>query len=106
MSPMSRSLKHLRERGYKVEIVEYWNHFAKRRKDLFNFADILGVKEGSTIAAQTTTTGNLSARVKKIQENEFYPICKEAGWIIEAHGWALRGKQGERKQWTLKTVIL
>ena len=106
MSPMARSLENLRQRGYEVAIVEHYNHHVKRTFDLFGFADILGVKDGATIAVQTTTTGNLAARVTKIEGNTMFPVCKAAGWKIEAHGWALRGKAGERKLWTLKLVEL
>lgn len=104
MSPMQRSLKNLRERGYEVAIVEHYHHYSRKTVDLFGFADILAVKDGKTLAVQTTTTGNLPARLKKMEENTVLPVCKCAGWKIEAHGWALRGPAGKRKVWTLKRV--
>src|SRR5690606_3511155 len=87
MTPTQRSLKRLREEGYKPWIVEHWNSFAKIRQDLFGFVDILAVKDKETLGVQTTSYSNISARVKKIKESEYYPILKGAGWRIAAHGW-------------------
>ena len=42
-SPTQRALKELRSRGWKVDVVEYWNGFAKRRKDLFRFGDLVAI---------------------------------------------------------------
>ena len=41
VSPTQRSLKHLREAGYDVEIVEKWNMWSRTRRDLFNMFDLL-----------------------------------------------------------------
>lgn len=87
MTPTQRSLKLLREQGYKPWIVEHWNSFAKIRQDLFGFVDILAVKDKETLGVQTTSYSNISARVKKIKESEYYPVLKEAGWRIAVHGW-------------------
>ena len=56
-SPTTRSLAQLRERGYQVWVVEYWNAFSRKRVDLFGIFDILGVGNGETIAVQTTSRG-------------------------------------------------
>ncbi len=99
VSPTQRSLAALRERGYLCQIVEHWNPWAKQRKDLFNIGDILAIREGETLLVQTTTRGNVQARVKKIAECEHLPAILRAGWKIEIHGWG-KLKEG----WTCKVI--
>lgn len=101
-SPTQRSLKIMRERGFVCEITERWNPFAKIRQDLFNFVDILCVKDGITVAVQTTSYGNISARIKKIEALETYPIVRSAGWVILVQGW----KKDKSGKWIVKEVIL
>lgn len=86
-SPTQRSLKKLRDEGYKAAVTEHWNPFAKIRQDLFGIIDIVAVRAGNTLGVQTTSYSNMSARVKKILGNEVYPDLKAAGWKIICHGW-------------------
>lgn len=88
MSPTQRSIKHLKEQGLRPWVVEYWNPFAKRRIDLYNCIDIIAIGEGKTWAVQTTSTPNISARIKKLQESEYFPIMENVGWKVVVHGWA------------------
>ena len=60
-----------------------------------------GGGHGETIGVQTTSRGNVSARVKKIQENEYFPELVRSGWKIHCHGWG-KLKAG----WTIKLVEL
>jgi hypothetical protein len=101
-SPTKRSLKLMRDQGYLCEITERWNPFAKIRQDLFNFVDILCVKDGKTVAVQTTSYSNMSARIKKIKELETYPIVRSAGWEIVVHGW----KKDKSNRWVVREVIM
>ena len=87
LTPTQRSLKYLRDMGYHVEIVEHWNHFARQRKDLWGFADLLAIRPGEVLAVQVTSGSNVSARVKKIAEHENTPLVREAGIRIEVQGW-------------------
>jgi carbonic anhydrase len=107
--PTQRSLKELRARGLTVEVTEHWNAFTKRRHDLFNFADMLALGETIT-AVQTTSGSNVSARIEKITRDPIVaPKAKAwllAGGKILVHGWALRGKRGERKSYTLREVAI
>ena len=64
-SPTQLSIKYLKDQGYTVAIVEHWNAFARIRQDLFGFIDIIALKGNETLAVQTTTATNMSARVKK-----------------------------------------
>jgi hypothetical protein len=50
---------------------------------------------------QTTSRGNVSARVKKIEENEYFPELVRSGWKVHVHGWG-KLKAG----WTIKLVEL
>lgn len=101
MSPTQRSLKLLREQGYKPWIVEHWNHFARIRQDLYGCIDILAIGNGETIAVQTTSRGNVAARQKKIVENDYYPEMVRSGWKVQVHGW---GKL--KDSWQVKIVEL
>ena len=101
MSPTQRSLKMLRDQGYKVWIVEHWNPWARIRQDLFGCIDILAIGNGETLAVQTTSRSNVAARQKKIVENEYYPEMVRSGWKVHIHGWG-KLKDG----WQAKIVEL
>jgi hypothetical protein len=90
VSPTERSLKHLREQGWFAWKTEYWCHFSRRRKDLWNICDILCLRGDEIMAVQTTSGTNVSARVKKIAESEHIGAIREAGIKILVHGWAKR----------------
>lgn len=70
-----------------VQKVETWNPWAKKRNDLFECWDVLAIRDGQTIAVQTTSRSNISARVKKIAECESTAHLRKAGWILLVHGW-------------------
>ena len=62
MSPTQLSIRHLKENGYLVSVVEKWNPFVKIRQDLFGFIDVLAIRENETLAVQVTSaivTGKL-----------------------------------------------
>ena len=101
MSPTQRSLALLREQGYKPWIVEHWNHFARKRQDLYGCIDILAIGNGETIAIQTTSRSNVAARHKKIVENEYYLEMVRSGWKVQVHGWG-KLKDG----WQVKIIEL
>ena len=93
MSPTQRSKAHLEAEGYTVAIVERWNPFAKIRQDLFGFVDLLAIREGETLAVQTTSLNNVSHRVQKIAEHQNVGAVRKAGWRIVVHGWG-KGTNG------------
>ncbi len=97
-SPTQLSLKKLREEGYTVQVVEYWNSFARIRIDLFGFIDIIALKGKETLAVQTTSASNMSARCKKIADHENVSAVREAGWTIHVHGW----HQNDKRKWICK----
>jgi hypothetical protein len=89
VSPTSRSLKLLRDRGYAVDIAESYNAFTKRRKDQYGFIDIVGLHldEPGVLGIQTTTGANLSARLIKAQNLKAYWNWLACGNDVEFHGW-------------------
>ena len=101
-TPTQRSLKYLREAGYTVAIVEYWNHFTQRRHDLFQFADLLAIRENEILLVQVTSGSNVSARIKKIADNEHIAAVRKSGMRVEVHGWAA----GKDKKFKVRVVDL
>jgi len=98
-SPTQLTLKKLRAEGWTAAITEHWNSFVKIRQDLFGIVDVLGIGEGGTIAVQTTSDSNLSARVKKMAECEHIGAMRKAGWTIHAHGW-----KKVKNRWQVRVV--
>ena len=87
-SPTALSIDKLWADGCQlVQKVEVWNAFARRRNDLFECWDILAVRDGETIAVQTTSRTNVSSRMKKIAETGSTPHLRKAGWRLLVHGW-------------------
>ena len=69
--------------------------FAKIRRDLFGFIDVLAVKDGDTLGIQCTTFNNRLARVRKIESSEHLPVLRKANWSLEVWGWIKRGSRWE-----------
>lgn len=103
-SPTQRSLKLLRDRGYKVGVVEHWNAYVGIRQDLFGFIDLIAVKEGEPVlAVQTTSYANTSAREKKIRSIPESEVWLKAGGAIEVHGWK-HTPHGKVLRWTVRVI--
>lgn len=109
-TPTSRTLKLLRTEGKVSEVSEKWNSFTHQRKDLFGFIDIvaLDAENKTTWGIQCTSTGNMKARVKKIQTE-----CRinatawlNAGNKIEVIGWSKKGERGKRKLWQPTRILI
>lgn len=94
--PTQRSLAHLRALGYTVYIVEHFNMYAKVRRDLFGFIDIVAIHplEKGVLGVQTTTGSNLAARIKKAAALPEYALWLNCGNRVEFHGWAKKLKNG------------
>jgi len=107
ITPTQRSLALLKKEGWSCWIVEHWNPFSRTRLDLYNFIDILCIKEGFTLGVQTTSRANIRARETKILLNEHYPLIKQANWLIEIHGWGkLKIKGTNEYKWDCKILKL
>lgn len=101
-SPTMRSLKYWKEHASYVAKTEHWNAFAKVRQDLFGFADLVVLRppRQGVLAVQTTSTKNMSAREKKIQNTPAAQAWLDAGNQIIVEGWSKKGPRGKRKVWT------
>jgi hypothetical protein len=108
-SPTARTLLECRKRGWRAQVVERYNRFARRRIDLFGAIDLV-VLDGQpgVLGIQATTSPHVSDRVTKMREE-----CREAmqDWLaagnrLEVWGYAQRGAKGKRKLWTLRVVIV
>ena len=96
-SPTQLSLKLMKERGYKCEITEKWNPFAKIRQDLFGFIDVLCIGDG-VVGVQTTSYSNMSARVKKIREHENFQRVHDAGIKVLVQGWHKKDNRWQMRE--------
>ena len=102
-SPTSRSMAWLRDQGFTVQKVEYWDHYGKKRRDLFGVIDILAINEqGVTLGVQATSDTNRSHRRDKALHEPRLRIwlCGEQR-TFEIHTWGKHGARGARKLWEL-----
>lgn len=106
MTPTQRSLKMLRDDGWACWVVEHWNSYASIRQDLFGCIDILCLRGNETLAVQTTSGSAVSARVKKMEDNEYLPKMRDANWTIRIHGWRkVKVKRGGKAmKWDCRVV--
>jgi hypothetical protein len=88
VTPTQLTLRYLREQGYTAEVTEKWNPHARVRNDLFGIVDVLALKGDETLAVQTTSATNVSARIRKIADAPTIAAIREAGWTFHVHGWA------------------
>lgn len=98
-SPTQRTLKHLRDQGYRAEVVERWNPHARIRQDLFTIIDVLALSETEVVAVQTTSASNMKARINKISEADILPLLLKLEWRVIVHGWK---KNAKANRWELK----
>lgn len=87
MTLTQRTVKMMRDQGYMVATVEYFNAYTKRKYDLFGCIDLLAIGNGETIAIQVTSKSNMSARIKKIEASDALPEMLRSKWRILVHGW-------------------
>ena len=74
-------------RGYKCEVVESYNSFTKRKKDMFGILDMVAIGNEETLGIQMTSKSNMSSRIKKIQESDYFVELLRSKWRIIVIGW-------------------
>jgi hypothetical protein len=94
-----------------VAVVERYNPHARRRIDLFQFADLVAVIPGvpGTTYVQTTSGDNVSHRLAKLRAEPVSSrvrACLAAGNTVLIHGWRKVGPRGARKTWDLREVVV
>ena len=106
-SPTQRSLKLLRDRGFRAAVVEKRIPGMDVTQDMYGFIDIHAMQPSvGFLAVQTTSGPNVAARIQKIKE---LPAARE--WLlcyglIVVHGWRKVGARGARKLWECREVQL
>jgi hypothetical protein len=97
LSPTARSLAHLREQGYHVEVVEQNKRAGIKcwKVDLWGFIDLLAIRRGEVLGVQVTSATNVAARVRKITDSPLVGAVREAGIRIAVHGWKPDGQLRE-----------
>ena len=82
ISNTSRTLEYIRGNGWDADVVERFNPYAGKfgqRKDMFGFADIVAMGEGSLYAIQSCGQ-SFSEHNRKITQDE-YVAPKALKWI-------------------------
>jgi hypothetical protein len=102
-SPTSRSLALLRKCGHHADVTERWLPYANVRKDLFGCIDLVAVRLGEpgVLGVQSTTAGNLAARVKKARQQ---PELRT--WLATGNRYQCHGCHKRAGKWQLKIVEL
>jgi hypothetical protein len=102
LTPTAR-LAALRCAGFLCAVVERWIPYVNRRRDMFGCFDILALHPVRREIAliQTTTAGNMAARVNTVKATSELPGLLAAGCSIQVWGWSKRGKR-----WRVKIVEL
>lgn len=94
-SNTERSLAYWRAMGYVCEVVEHYQ--AGHKHDLFGLFDILGIHaiSGDIILVQTTSDGNVRARMRKILEkrNLLHIFERNGKVFVIVQGWTGDGTQ-------------
>ena len=87
ITPMQRTLKWLREQNIKYDIVESYNAFSKRRKDLFGIIDIVALHNKKIIGVQVCGA-DWTPHMKKIKTSPFALNWVDGGelWLF---GWRM-----------------
>lgn len=115
---LQRSREELKKQGYQTWIVEKpFNQWTKRREDLFNFADLLGIREDiQGVTAVQATGEDVSSHIRKLLEggtdakgveyppNPYLKTWLKGGNRLFIWAWRKRGAQGKRKLWELREV--
>jgi hypothetical protein len=102
------SLDYLRGQGFLSEVVERMipsKPFPKK-KDLFDFVDIVSIQNDNVVFIQTTSTSNKSARIRKIEQRDiatkFYEVHRAAR--VHLHCWKKVGRTYEVTVYDLDCV--
>lgn len=88
-SPTKRSLDECRKRGWRVQVVEHWNPFAKVRQDLFGCLDLLALdpERGEVVGIQACALGDISKRITKTAGADAIGDLRRCGVRILVQGW-------------------
>lgn len=102
-----KTMKWLKDNGYKAWIVEKWNPWVKIRQDFAGICDIIAVGKGETICVQSCTT-RVQERVDKMRASDNFHYLKQNGWKMLIVGWSKKKikREGIAFRYTERTVYL
>lgn len=100
MTPIARSLAHLRALEYQVAVVEHWIPHTRIRRDLFRMFDLVAIHRAhaGVLGVQVTTASNRAARRKKLRSAPVLRLWLAAGNRAHLHAWGQR-RHGRAKLW-------
>ena len=116
---LKKSRKLLNEQGYQTWIVEKpFNPYTKRREDLFNFADLVGIREDCPGVTAVQACGeDVTKHIEKLLDgyvdlakgkmfgaNPYLPTWLKAGNKFFIWSWVLRGAKGKRKLYEMREI--
>ena len=103
-SATQRTLEYLKIKGYNYQVVERWNHFAKRRQDLFGIIDIIAMNGYQVLGIQSCGK-SFSDHDKKILESPYSKEWVKSGCGLVLIGWRKVKKVRGGKQMVWKPRI-
>jgi hypothetical protein len=99
------TLAYCKSQGILAETLQHWK--GRVRRDLFEIADTLAIRDERVIFIQNCHYGSLVAHRRKIAEMECLPEILAAGVTIELWEWkrkkAKRGGKRMARHWWLRT---
>lgn len=115
---LQKSRRLLIEQGFDTWIVEKpFNPYTKRREDLYNFADLVGIRmDMPGVTAIQATGEDCQSHVRKILEGgvdkkgqTFLPNPHLIIWLKSGNrffiwAWRMRGAKGKRKTYQLREI--
>lgn len=115
---LQKSREELKRLGYDTWIVEKpYNPYTKRREDLFNLIDVVGIRDDLVGVCGIQACGeDASSHIQKILEgfrdrkgNEVPPNPHLSVWLKAGNrfyiwSWCLRGDRGKRKKYRLREI--
>ena len=110
-SPTQRSLKKLRDEGYKAAVVERFLRYAGafgKRQDLYNIIDVLGINAKETLGIQCCSGSVKSHLVKLMEEKnqECYNWLECPNRRLEIWGWRqLLKKRGSQVKYWVPNIV-
>lgn len=97
-SPTQRTMRALKDKGFKCTIVEKWNRFAVRgdsgqrgvRQDMFGIIDIIALDPQRGVVGVQSTGSDFAGHHKKLTEEKVQECVnwlETPGTVLELWGW-------------------
>jgi hypothetical protein len=105
ITPTQRTLKYLKDEGYRCGIVERWIQAIRKRQDLFNIIDIIALDPDKGVIGVQSTGQDFAGHFRKLTEekaDEARAWLETPGTSLMLIGWRkLKVKRGGKAmRWT------